>query len=80
MVIQKSPRTGYGVCVSRWLDRQFSDHWIGLCLSVEWPSKSPHLMPLDFLLVEAFEGHDVPGENTKCGPQFKALEMLTQTY
>jgi hypothetical protein len=50
MVMQRSPRTGYGICVSRWLDRQFPDHWIGLCFPVEWPSKSPHLIPLDVYL------------------------------
>jgi len=35
---------------------------------MEWPSRSPDLTPLDFLLVGAFEGCVIPGETTKYGP------------
>ena len=78
MVIQKSPRTGYGMCVSGWLDRRFPDRWIGLCLPVEWSSRSPHLTPLDFYLWKHFKTM-MYQVKTKCGPQWKVLEALTET-
>ncbi|GFG33871.1 hypothetical protein Cfor_11514, partial [Coptotermes formosanus] len=40
----------YGICVRRWLDRPFPDHWIGHRRPVEWPSRSADLTPLDIYL------------------------------
>jgi hypothetical protein len=40
----------YGICVRRWLDRQFPGNWIGRRGPVEWPPSSPDLTPLDFHL------------------------------
>ena len=60
-MIQKSPYIGINrtdICVRRWLDRQFPGHWTGLRAPMLWPPRPPDLMG-------AFEGHDVPGENTK---------------
>ena len=34
----------------RWLDGQFTGHWIGRRGPVEWPATSPDLTPLDFYL------------------------------
>ena len=34
----------------RWLDRQFPGQWIGRRGPVEWPPRSPDLIPLDFYL------------------------------
>jgi len=34
---------------------------------MERPPRYPNLTPIGFLLVGAFEGHGVTGENTKCG-------------
>jgi hypothetical protein len=45
-VIQKSPYVTYGICVRRWLGRQFTGHWIGRRDPVEWPPRSPDLNPL----------------------------------
>jgi len=50
-----------------WWDQQFPGNWIGRRGPVERPPRYPKLTPLEFLLVGAFEGHDVTGENTKCG-------------
>jgi len=46
-VIQKSPHIGInrpGICVLRWLDRQFPGHWIGLRAPAEWPPRPPGLL------------------------------------
>ena len=34
----------------RWLDRQFTGHWIGHRGPVDWPPSSPDLTLLDFYL------------------------------
>ena len=47
-MIQKSPYVGYGICVRRWLGRQFTGQWIGRRGPVEWPPRSPDRNPLDF--------------------------------
>jgi hypothetical protein len=48
-----------------WAVRQFAGHCIGCFGTMEWLLKSPDLIPLDFLLVGAFEDHGVPGKNTE---------------
>lgn len=40
----------YAVLVRNYLDRVFTDRWIGRRGSIEWPPRSPDLTPLDFFL------------------------------
>jgi hypothetical protein len=63
---KKQKNTVWYPCMP-WWDQQFPGHWIGRRGTVERPPMYPNLTPLQFLLVGAFEGHDVTGENTKCG-------------
>lgn len=67
-VIKKYPYVGNGICMHHWLDWKYPGHWIGRHGPVEWKPRSPDLITLDFLLVEAFEGHGVPGESAEYGP------------
>ena len=57
-------------------DRQFPGRWIGRRRPVQWPPRSPDLTT--FLVVAAFEGHGVPGENTKYGPRKKRIRGACQ--
>jgi len=49
-VIYKSLYIRCSICVLRWLDRQFTGHWIGHRGPVDWPPSSPDLTLLDFYL------------------------------
>jgi hypothetical protein len=49
-MIQKPPCIGYGICVSRWLHRQFPDHLIGRRRPMEGSPMSPDFTALDFYL------------------------------
>jgi hypothetical protein len=40
----------YAVQVRIWLDEWFPNMWIGRRGPIEWPTRSPDLMPADFLL------------------------------
>ena len=47
-VIKKYTYVGYGICVHRWLDRQYPGHWVGHRGPMEWKPRSVDLFTLDF--------------------------------
>ena len=47
-MIYKSLYISCSIYVLRWLDRQFTGHWIGRRGPVDWPPSSPDLTLLDF--------------------------------
>jgi len=49
-MIQKPPCIGYESCVSRWLDRQFPDHWMGRRGLMGGYPMSQEFTALDFYL------------------------------
>jgi hypothetical protein len=40
----------YSIVVRNWLDEHFPQRWFGRCGQLEYPSRSPDLIPPDFFL------------------------------
>jgi hypothetical protein len=80
-VIQNSPYIGInciGICLRRWLDRQFPSYRFGCHGHVQWPPCSADLTPLGFYFWDHLKtiSYQLKLQNQFVGPHKKTLEMI----